>query len=128
MRNLGRVRVTLLALAITPDLFIAVNQQLFRALAPFGVRIAKIYYCPHNAADQCACRKPKSGMVKRALQDFEMPGARTVLIGDSSSDMAAAKAEGCLTIGLGEAAGVHADYSAQNFADAVRWIIERSGE
>src|SRR5262249_33915093 len=35
---------------------IAVNQQVFRALGPSGVRIAKIYFCPHSAADECACR------------------------------------------------------------------------
>jgi rfaE bifunctional protein nucleotidyltransferase chain/domain len=107
--------------------FIAVNQQLFRVLAPFGVRIARIYSCPHSAAEQCACRKPDSGMVKRALSDFAMPAARTYLIGDTAGDMAAGKAEGCLTIGVGGAASAPADYNAGDFGDAVRWIIERSG-
>ena len=37
----------------TTQQFVAVNQQLFRVLAPYGVRIARIYYCPHSAADQC---------------------------------------------------------------------------
>jgi rfaE bifunctional protein nucleotidyltransferase chain/domain len=112
----------------TTQQFIAVNQQLFRALGPYGVRISKIYYCPHNAAEQCACRKPGSGMVKRALCDFEVPAERTFLIGDTAGDIAAGKAAGCRTIHLGEPAGEAADYSAHDFAGAVRWILTRSAE
>ena len=106
--------------------FIAVNQQLFRALAPYGVRMTKIYYCPHSAAEECACRKPESGMVKRALRDFEVSAARTFLIGDSPGDIAAGKAEGCRTIQLGNAATCSAEFCAADFTDAVRWILDCS--
>jgi adenylylsulfate kinase len=108
--------------------FIAVNQQVFRAVAPFGVRIAKIYHCPHSAADQCACRKPESAMVLRALGDFQVPPGRTFLIGDTPGDMAAGKAAGCRTIYVGKPASLPADYCAADFSDAVRWILERSAE
>jgi D-glycero-D-manno-heptose 1,7-bisphosphate phosphatase len=111
----------------TTQQFIAVNQQLFRALAPYGVRISKIYYCPHTAAGQCACRKPESGMVKRALCELEVSAERTFLIGDTAADIAAGKAGGCRTIAVGNPA-LPADYSAREFADAVRWIIARSAE
>lgn len=108
--------------------FIAVNQQLFRSLAPFGIRVAKIYYCPHSAAEECACRKPESGMLKRAMRDFEAPAARTFLIGDTASDVAAGKAEGCHVIHVGEPADPAADYNARDFAGAVRWILDHSVE
>ena len=45
---------------------IAVNQRLFRELAPFGVLISRVYYCPHTAADHCDCRKPGTAMLRRA--------------------------------------------------------------
>ena len=59
----------------TTQQMIAVNQQLFRALAPYGVRISKIYFCPHTAADRCSCRKPEAGMIRRARQDFQVPAS-----------------------------------------------------
>jgi rfaE bifunctional protein nucleotidyltransferase chain/domain len=112
----------------TTQEFIAVNQQLFRALAPFGVRIAKIYHCPHHAAEQCACRKPESGMVKRALRELQVPAARSFLIGDTAADVAAGKAEGCRAIYVGQMESCPADYCAADFTDAVRWILQESAE
>ena len=81
---------------------IGVNQRLFRALGPFGVAISKIYYCPHTAADRCDCRKPSSGMVRRAMQEFGVPAERTVLIGDTAADVEAGAAAGCRTIQVGD--------------------------
>lgn len=76
---------------------IAVNQRLFRALAPFGVLISRVYYCPHTAADRCDCRKPGPAMLRRAMEEFGVPPERTVLIGDTPADIEAGKAAGCRT-------------------------------
>ena len=81
---------------------IAVNQRLFRALRPFGVRIARVYYCPHSAAEQCDCRKPGAALVRRAMADFNVPPENTVLIGDTAADVDAANAAGCRAIRVGE--------------------------
>jgi len=105
---------------------IAVNQQLFRALGPYGVRIAKVYYCPHTAADGCDCRKPRAGMVSRALRDFQMESARTFVVGDLPGDAEAGRAAGCRTILLGSAPA-DCDYRAQSFPDAARWILAQQG-
>jgi D-glycero-D-manno-heptose 1,7-bisphosphate phosphatase len=78
--------------------FIAVNQRLFRELAPFGIEIARIYYCPHSLADHCACRKPGTAMIERALRDFKVPPERAFLIGDRDADVQAGIAAGCRTI------------------------------
>jgi D-glycero-D-manno-heptose 1,7-bisphosphate phosphatase len=106
--------------------FIAVNQQLFRALSPFGVKIAKIYHCPHSAAEECLCRKPANGMVKRALAEFHTAANAAFLIGDTAGDISAGKTTGCRTIGIGPVPG--ADYTAADFGDAARWILDRSVE
>jgi rfaE bifunctional protein nucleotidyltransferase chain/domain len=101
---------------------IAVNQQLFRALGPYGVRIAKVYYCPHTAADECGCRKPKSGLLDCAVRDFRMAPERVFMVGDLAIDCAAAKAAGCRSVLVGAAAG-EADHRAAGFLDAARWIL-----
>jgi histidinol-phosphate phosphatase family protein len=80
---------------------IAVNQRLFRALAPFGVRISRVYYCPHSAADHCDCRKPGAAMLRRALEDFGIAASRAVMIGDTAADVEAGAAAGCRTILIG---------------------------
>jgi rfaE bifunctional protein nucleotidyltransferase chain/domain len=99
---------------------IAVNQQLFRALGPYGVRIAKIYFCPHSAADECACRKPGIALIARALRDFGVTPDHAFVIGDSATDAAAGTAAGCRTVLIG--ATGPCDYQAADFADAARWI------
>jgi rfaE bifunctional protein nucleotidyltransferase chain/domain len=94
---------------------IAVNQRLFRALAPFGVLISRVYYCPHTAADLCECRKPQTAMLKRAMAEFGVAPERTVLIGDTAVDVGAGKAAGCRTIQV-EQGGVA-------FREAARQIL-----
>ncbi len=78
--------------------FIAVNQRLFRELAPFGVEISRIYYCPHSLADHCACRKPGTAMIERALRDFQIPKQHAFLIGDRDADVQAGQAAGIQTM------------------------------
>jgi D-glycero-D-manno-heptose 1,7-bisphosphate phosphatase len=82
--------------------FIAVNQRLLRELGASGVRISKIYFCPHSLGEQCSCRKPATGMVTRAMRDFEVAPGQTFLIGDSDEDMQAGADAGCRTVRVGE--------------------------
>lgn len=92
--------------------FIAVNGALFRLLTPYGVTISRIYYCPHSAADQCDCRKPKPGLLLRALADFQMAPTHCFMVGDRDIDAQA-----------GEAAGCKAVPSFSAFSEAVAWIL-----
>jgi rfaE bifunctional protein nucleotidyltransferase chain/domain len=100
---------------------IAVNQQLFRALGPFGVKISRVYFCPHTEADGCNCRKPRSGLVERAMRDFGMAAGHVFLVGDTAADAGAARAAGGRAILVGDAAA-DCDYRAAGFRDAARWI------
>jgi len=89
--------------------FIAVNQRLLRELGARGIRISKIYFCPHSLAELCSCRKPAAGMIVRAMRDFKAVPEQTILMGDSDDDMQAGTAAGCRTVRAGEggfAAGV----------------------
>lgn len=104
--------------------FIEVNRALLRQLAPAGIRISRIYYCPHSLADQCPCRKPGSLLLKQALSYYEAAPERCCFIGDSPADCIAAQAIGCASI-LVSAHGseTRCSYSAASFSDAVRWIL-----
>ncbi len=60
-----------------------------------GGRIDVICYCPHAPAENCACRKPKLGLLEQigAALDLSVQGAW--LVGDHEKDMQMAVAGGC---------------------------------
>jgi histidinol-phosphate phosphatase family protein len=107
----------------TLERFVAVNQRLFRELGPAGIRISRVYFCPHTAADRCACRKPGPGMAERALRDFPVPPGRAFFVGDSAADLESGAAAGCRTVLVGAAPAAACDYHATGFAAAADWIL-----
>ena len=79
---------------LTLDGLSAIHQKMTRLLAANGVTLDAIYSCPHGAGE-CECRKPQPGLLLHAFQDFPdlVPG-ESVLFGDSSSDIEAARRAG----------------------------------
>jgi heptosyltransferase-2 len=76
-----------------------VNDRLATLLAKAGVRLDGIYYCPHHPEHgppeyrrECACRKPKPGMIHQAIHEYDLDPARSVVIGDHATDAALAQA------------------------------------
>lgn len=67
------------------------NNKLIEILKNEGIDILKIYYCPHNDLDKCNCKKPKTGMIDQALNDFDIDLAKSFYIGDNYSDLELAK-------------------------------------
>jgi D-glycero-D-manno-heptose 1,7-bisphosphate phosphatase len=66
-----------------------------------GARIDAFFHCPHDVGE-CDCRKPETGMFRQALERFpwiELP--RSVVIGDSESDVEAGRALGMRSVRLG---------------------------
>jgi len=71
-------------------------------LAAAGARIDAFYICPFHADAVVAAyrhadhpdRKPNPGMVFRAMADWKLDPARTILVGDKPSDLEAARRAG----------------------------------
>ena len=63
-----------------------------QALARVGGHVDGIFFCPHTPQDQCECRKPKPGLLHAISGRFGMPLDGIPFIGDSPSDVAAARA------------------------------------
>jgi D-glycero-D-manno-heptose 1,7-bisphosphate phosphatase len=69
----------------------ALHARLQLHLAAHQAHIDAFYYCPHDR-DECDCRKPKTGLFIRAFLDFpEVSPQNSLLIGDSLSDIQAAR-------------------------------------
>lgn len=54
--------------------------------------IDAFYFCPHLPCDGCECRKPGLGMVKAAVNDFDIDLTRSWMIGDNKIDVETGKA------------------------------------
>ena len=52
-----------------------------------GIKILKVYYCPHSPDEKCDCRKPKPEMINKAIKDFDIDRNNSWLIGDKISDI-----------------------------------------
>ncbi len=69
-----------------------------------GGRIDQIYYCPHLAIYDASCRKPNPGMAIQALDHFpELNYRKSVMIGDSESDIEFGAKLGMYTVLIDEA-------------------------
>ena len=67
-------------------------------LAQRGASVDGIFYCPHGPADNCICRKPKPGMLMQAAKQFNVKPKEMLFVGDSYSDLQAARLAGCRSI------------------------------
>jgi D-glycero-D-manno-heptose 1,7-bisphosphate phosphatase len=76
----------------------AINDKMYKALAPLGGRIDALFYCPHPAEANCACRKPRPGMFQDIAKRFNVTLTGVPSVGDSLRDMQASAAAGCQPI------------------------------
>ena len=67
----------------------------------YGGAVAEYFYCPHLVGAKipaydmdCDCRKPKPGLILRAMEKYHLEREDCVLIGDSPRDIEAAEAAG----------------------------------
>lgn len=76
------------------DTLNAIHEKMLKALAQIGGRIDAIFFCPHTSADNCACRKPKPGMLIEISNRFNTNLSGVPAIGDALRDLQAAVAVG----------------------------------
>lgn len=79
-----------------------VHRHLLDRLENHGLHIDNIYMCPHLAGSGCPCRKPETGLAMQAKKDYpDIDFARSVMIGDSASDMRFGRNCGMETVFIG---------------------------
>lgn len=72
----------------------AIHARMHKAVAQLGGRIDAVFYCPHSAEMNCACRKPKPGLLLEIGQRFGVPLEGVPVVGDSLRDLEGAVAVG----------------------------------
>ena len=111
-----------------------------------GAFVDGIFFCPHYPGGvipeysiSCDCRKPGTGLIKKACEAFDVDMVNSYVIGDRYSDIELAMRldlEGILVTtgyGLGDVDYVFPRLSfkpthiAKDLLHAARWIIEQKG-
>lgn len=68
-----------------------------------GGKIDQVYHCPELAQNNPECRKPNPGMAHAARKDFpQIDFERSVMVGDSESDMEFGDRLGMKTVFIGK--------------------------
>ncbi len=71
-----------------------IHRRMIADVAEFGGVIEKVYYCPHGKDENCACRKPRPGMLLQARDELGIDLSDALFIGDSMTDVQAGIAAG----------------------------------
>lgn len=77
------------------------HRHIAERLAAGRARVDAFYYCPHHPEapleayrQQCECRKPQPGMLRKAASDMGLDLHRAFTVGDRWHDLAAGDAVG----------------------------------
>jgi D-glycero-D-manno-heptose 1,7-bisphosphate phosphatase len=83
------------------DDFLRLVEYMRTELLSAGVRLDAIEHCPHlpdapvaRYRLECGCRKPRSGMIRRAIAVLDIDASASILVGDRCTDTVARRDAG----------------------------------
>ena len=76
----------------------SINRKMQSALAKFGGKIDAFLFCPHDPADKCNCRKPKTALLDSFRARTGINYKDCPFVGDRISDIEVAKKIGARPI------------------------------
>ncbi len=109
-----------------------ITRRMLAAIRRGGGRIDAVYYCTHPPQARCRCRKPRTGLLRRACRRFRVDPGRSFTVGDNATDVAMGHAAGCRTVlvlsgmssrGDARRMPVRPDRIARALPEAVHWIL-----
>ena len=119
------------------DTLTQIHHKLCSMVEEMGGFIEGIFFCPHLPEDNCACRKPNTGLLEQIESEFDCSITGSYFVGDSLKDIQAAKAFGCLPILVSTGNGITTQsllkkhgyddvLLVEDLAEAADYIIEVS--
>ena len=110
-----------------------VNELMLKEIRGTGGEIEEVFYCIHRDEDNCACRKPKPGMLEAAAKKYGVELKSAYFVGDDKKDIIAGRKAGCHTVlvlsGKSSRESIKdwpekPDYIFKNLLEAVNWLIK----
>lgn len=100
------------------------------------IGVDAVYYCPHHPegtvkkyAIACHCRKPRTGLIEKACQDFQIDLANSFMVGDRAGDILTGKGMRIRTVLLESGYGsnrleqdVEPDYRLENLREFAKLL------
>lgn len=118
------------------------HDRLQHLLKEQGAELDGIYYCPHHPdvgeppyRQNCDCRKPKLGMIRKAEEDWGVEACNSYMVGDKLSDIEFGRKAGCKVIlvltGYGKGEWEYnrdrlegaPDFVADDILAAAKWVV-----
>jgi D-glycero-D-manno-heptose 1,7-bisphosphate phosphatase len=131
---------------LTPEQVRALHGEVEAILRRQGApALDGFYFCPHHPRatlpefrQDCACRKPKPGLLLQAARELGLRSEVSFMVGDRPTDLLAGARAGCRTVwtqtgqhgaSLIETAEIleappQADFVCPGLPEAARWILE----
>ena len=120
----------------SPKTMWAIDLKLKKLINRDKILLDDSFYCSHHPDfdKDCNCRKPRTGLVKKAAGKHSLDVRKSFFIGDKIRDILCGKKAGCETIlvpkNLEELAVINSksakpDFVAKDLLDAARWIAKR---
>jgi histidinol-phosphate phosphatase family protein len=126
---------------VTLDGLRKIHNRLDTLLAKGGAYLDRLYFCPHHPEKgfdgevselkiNCTCRKPSTGLIDQAVQEFNITRRDSWIVGDATSDILTGIRAGLKTILVLSGYGgrdfryeVEPNFVAKDLNDAVDWIL-----
>ncbi len=116
-----------------------IHDALAAKLAQSGIVLDAIYYCPHHPVEgigayriECACRKPKGGMIERACADLGIDPTASYVVGDKEIDVELSESVGATAVRVGAVNTAASEGAlaqpvlAKDLLQAAHWITENA--
>lgn len=111
----------------------AIHKRMLNLLSKEKATIDDIYFCPHTREDNCACRKPKLGLIEKASKKYNFNRKKCFIIGDKALDIELGEAMGATTFLVRTGYGAEAekekivtpDYIVNDLLEAANIIQKR---
>ena len=114
-----------------------VNESFLERLKKENAGIDALYFCPHSPEEDCDCRKPRIGLIMKAVEEQKLDLKDAVVIGDKLSDVELGKKLRAKTVlvltGYGKkeaekasVSQIKPDFIADDLYGAVNWLKNTS--
>ncbi len=128
---------------VTTDGLEEIHKKMEKLLGNDGAFINDLYYCPHHPDKGyegeipelkivCDCRKPSIGLIKKAVEDYNIDLEQSFMIGDSTLDIKLAENAGMksILVRTGQAGednkyDVDPDYVCDSLNDAINLVLRK---
>lgn len=123
-----------------------IHKKMEKLLGNDGAFINDLYYCPHHPDKGyegeipelkiiCECRKPSTGLIEKAVTDYNIDLEKSFMIGDSTLDIKLAENAGMksILVTTGQAGSdnkydVNPDYVCDTLNDAINLVLRKERE